>query len=132
MNICGLIPWGRSHDQAPAPYRGEDHNPFLSLRRDMDRLFDDDMLTLRDERRAEVEDRDRKFSERFYGRLERPSRSASRSRRTASARGCGMACCRRARGPRRRSAASRSGGRSIERRAAAVVAGPSFRGRVEP
>ena len=42
MNMRSLIPWGRdSNQQAPTLYRDEDRNPFLSLQRDMNRLFDD-------------------------------------------------------------------------------------------
>ena len=33
MSVRDLIPWGRSSNQAPAPYRGSDDNPFLSLHR---------------------------------------------------------------------------------------------------
>ncbi len=42
MNMRSLIPWGRSNNQqAPTLYREGDQNPFLSLQRDMNRLFDD-------------------------------------------------------------------------------------------
>jgi len=42
MNMRSLIPWGRStNQQAPTHYREADQNPFLSLQRDMNRLFDD-------------------------------------------------------------------------------------------
>ena len=42
MNMRSLIPWGRStNQQAPTLYREGDQNPFLSLQRDMNRLFDD-------------------------------------------------------------------------------------------
>jgi HSP20 family protein len=34
-------------------------------------LLDDDVLTLRGEKRSETEDKDRQFSERFYGQFER-------------------------------------------------------------
>jgi HSP20 family protein len=34
-------------------------------------LGDDDVLTLRGEKRAESEDKERRFSERYYGRFER-------------------------------------------------------------
>src|SRR5688500_13662853 len=40
MNMRDLIPWGRQ-ETAPAPMRNEEQSPFLSLRRDVDRLFDD-------------------------------------------------------------------------------------------
>ena len=126
MNVRNLIPWGRdtSSNQAPAVYREEDRNPFLSLHREVNRLFDvfrsfdrnlpafdslasfgrgwpsveisetekeiritaevpgleekdielvldDGVLTLRGEKRSETEDKDKQFSERFYGRFER-------------------------------------------------------------
>jgi len=124
MSVRDLIPWGRSNNQAPAPYHEDDRSPFLSLHREMNRVFDDffrdfDMrlpmmgragfnggwphievsetdkqvtvtaelpgmeekdiellvedgvLTLRGEKRAETEDKDRQFSERYYGRFER-------------------------------------------------------------
>ena len=41
MAMRDLIPWGRQESQAPALYRDEERSPFLSLRREMDRLFDD-------------------------------------------------------------------------------------------
>ena len=40
MNVRALIPWGRN-STAPTTYRDEDRNPFLSLHREMNRLFDD-------------------------------------------------------------------------------------------
>ncbi|WEX75518.1 Hsp20/alpha crystallin family protein [Sinorhizobium numidicum] len=40
MNVRELIPWGWKQDQVPASYRG-DRNPFLTLHREMNRLFDD-------------------------------------------------------------------------------------------
>lgn len=40
MNVRDLIPWGRQSRQTPATYRDAEH-PFLSLHRDMNRLFDD-------------------------------------------------------------------------------------------
>lgn len=40
MSVRELIPWGRNA-QTPAAYRDEERNPFLSLHRDMNRLFDD-------------------------------------------------------------------------------------------
>jgi HSP20 family protein len=117
-----LIPWGRS--RAPARYDDRAHeggvSPFFTLRREMDRLFDDafrgfglssfggngigwphvevveqdkevrvtaelpgleekdvevqvddNVLTLRGEKRTEVDDDDRRYSERYYGRFER-------------------------------------------------------------
>lgn len=39
--------------------------------KDVEVLLEDDALVLRGEKRAETEDRDRAFSERFYGRFER-------------------------------------------------------------
>jgi HSP20 family protein len=125
MNVRDLIPWGRN-SAAPVPtvYRGSDNDPFLSLHREVNRLFDDafrglgglpglrqfgtagavwpqveisdtdkelrviaelpgleekdveillddGVLSLRGEKRAEIDDNDRHFSERFYGRFER-------------------------------------------------------------
>jgi HSP20 family protein len=40
MSVRDLIPWGRSN-RAPAPYRDDDRSPFLSLHREMNRVFDD-------------------------------------------------------------------------------------------
>ena len=126
MSVRDLIPWGsRSDDnQAPSVYRDSEQNPFLSLHREMNRLFDDafrgfdtrlpafgqsslgatwpnveisetdnelkvtaeiagldqkdievllddGVLTLRGEKRSETEDKNRQFSERYYGRFER-------------------------------------------------------------
>ena len=124
MSVRDLIPWGRSNNRAPVPYRDDDRSPFLSLHREMNRLFDDffrdfdmrlpmmggnglnggwphidlaetdkevtvtaelpgmeekdvellledGMLTLKGEKRSETEDKDRQFSERYYGRFER-------------------------------------------------------------
>ncbi len=124
MSVRDLIPSGRSNNRAPAPYRDDDRSPFLSLHREMNRVFDDffrdfDMrlpmmgsasfnggwpsidvsetekevtitaelpgmeekdvelllqdgiLTLKGEKRSETEDKDRQFSERYYGRFER-------------------------------------------------------------
>jgi HSP20 family protein len=120
MAIRDLIPWNRGRDVAVR--RGED--PFLTLHREMNRLFDevfrgfdlspfgshrffdrggwpnievsetdkevkviaelpgldekdvqvelaDGVLAIRGERRTETEDKDRLFTERFYGRFER-------------------------------------------------------------
>jgi HSP20 family protein len=39
--------------------------------KDIEVLFDDGVLTLRGEKRSETEDKDRQFSERYYGRFER-------------------------------------------------------------
>jgi HSP20 family protein len=124
MNVRALIPWGRN-SIAPPTYRDDDRNPFLSLHREVNRLFDDvfrsfdsrmpavgsfspfseswpnveisetdkdievtaeipgldqkdvevlfadGVLTLKGEKQSETEDKDRRFSERFYGRFER-------------------------------------------------------------
>lgn len=126
MSIRDLIPWGQNNgNQTPIVYREGDRYPFLSLHREVNRLFDDvfrgfssglpslgglaafsggwpsveisngekeikvtaevpgleekdiefllneGVLTLKGEKRAETEDKDRQFSERFYGRFER-------------------------------------------------------------
>ncbi|CAH1696180.1 Hsp20/alpha crystallin family protein [Hyphomicrobiales bacterium] len=125
MSVRDLIPWGRNNNQAPSVYRDEDRNPFLSLHREVNRLFDDvfrgfdsrlpafgslssfagswpsveisetdkeikvtaeipgleekdvevliddGVLTLKGEKRSETEDKEKQFSERFYGRFER-------------------------------------------------------------
>jgi HSP20 family protein len=120
MAMRDLIPWGRQENRAPTLFGSEERSPFLSLRRDIDRLFDDffqapmlglgrgaamqwpnvevsqtdeevritaevpgmtekdvellledGILTLRGEKKSESEDRDRGYSERFYGRFER-------------------------------------------------------------
>jgi HSP20 family protein len=124
MNMRDLIPWGRNAQTTPSPYR-EEGDPFMTLHREMNRLFDDvfrgfdiapfgsfggmgrmagwpsvevietdkdvrvsaelpgldekdvevlmsdNVLTIRGEKRSEVEDKDRAFSERTYGRFER-------------------------------------------------------------
>ena len=124
MNMRDLIPWGRNAQTTPSPYR-EEADPFLTLHREMNRLFDDvfrtfdiapfgsfggmgrmagwpsievietdkdvrvsaelpgleekdvevlmsdGVLTIRGEKRSEVEDKERAFSERTYGRFER-------------------------------------------------------------
>src|SRR5919107_994757 len=123
MNMRDLIPWGRNQ-QTPSRYRDEG-DPFMTLHREMNRLFDDvfrgfDMapfgslsgmgrmagwptvevietdrevrvsaelpgmdqndvevlmndgvLTIRGEKKSEIEDKERAFSERSYGRFER-------------------------------------------------------------
>ncbi|HEV2078880.1 MAG TPA: Hsp20/alpha crystallin family protein [Allosphingosinicella sp.] len=124
MSMRDLIPWGRQDNSgAPVPYNRDESSPFLSLRRDVDRLFDDffrgtvpstsflrssmgwpsvevsdsdrevrvtaevpgmsekdvellmenGVLTLRGEKKSENKDKDkdRGYSERFYGRFER-------------------------------------------------------------
>jgi HSP20 family protein len=121
MNMRDLIPWGRTQQTTPSRYR-EEADPFMTLHREMNRLFDDvfrgfDMaplgsmsrmagwphvevvetdkdvrisaelpgledkdvevlmgdgiLTIRGEKKSEIEDEGRAFSERFYGRFER-------------------------------------------------------------
>jgi HSP20 family protein len=124
MNMRDLIPWGRNAQTTPSPYR-EEGDPFMTLHREMNRLFDDvfrgfdiapfgsfggmgrmagwpsvevsetdkdirvsaelpgleekdvevlmsdGVLTIRGEKRSEVEDKSRAFSERTYGRFER-------------------------------------------------------------
>lgn len=126
MSVRDLIPWGRNNgDQVPAVFRDDNRDPFLSLHREVNRLFDDvfrgfgsgwpslsgastfggawpsveisnddkeiritaevpgleekdievllndGVLTLKGEKRSETEDKDKQFSERFYGRFER-------------------------------------------------------------
>jgi HSP20 family protein len=123
MTIRDLIPWGRNErSTVPSTMRGEEMSPFLTLHREMNRLFDDvfsrfeggmpsllgrmpswpsieavetdkdvrvsaelpgldekdievlvdeDVLTIRGEKKAETEDKERRFSERYYGRFER-------------------------------------------------------------
>jgi len=124
MSINDLIPWGRSNNQTPSVFRDGDRDPFLSLHREVNRLFDDvrrsfdsrfaaldsmpslrawpnveisetdkeikvtaeipgleekdidvllneGVLTLKGEKRSETEDKEKQFSERFYGRFER-------------------------------------------------------------
>lgn len=126
MSVRDLIPWNRGNgDQLPSVFRDNDRDPFLSLHREVNRLFDDvfrgfdsslpafgrassfgsgwpsveisdgekavkvtaevpgleekdievllddGVLTLKGEKRSEMEDKDRQFSERYYGRFER-------------------------------------------------------------
>ena len=122
MNMRDLIPWGRNErSSVPGSLRSDDVSPFVTLHREMNRLFDDmvsrfetgmpsllgrggwpsieaietdkdvrvsaelpgmdekdvevlvneDVLTIRGEKKAETEDRDRGFSERYYGHFER-------------------------------------------------------------
>jgi HSP20 family protein len=119
MNMRSLIPWSSRRVPTPAAYR-EPMSPFLTLHREMNRLFDeafrgfdtpalfggmggwphievsetdkemrvsaelpgleekdvevlldDGALTIRGEKRSEVNDEERQFSERFYGSFER-------------------------------------------------------------
>lgn len=124
MAIRDLIPWNRGGEVSPR--RGEELNPFLTLHREVNRLFEDmfrgfdlapfgtadrlfdrgfgspnvevsetnnevevtaelpgldekdvevqlanGMLMIRGEKKIESEDKDRRFSERFYGHFER-------------------------------------------------------------
>jgi HSP20 family protein len=127
MAVRDLIPWGRTRTSVPSLMPGEEVSPFMTLHREMNRLFDDmlsrfdpgmpslvgrtpgwagagwpsvevnatdnevrvsaelpgmdekdievlvdnDVLTIRGEKRSETEDKDRRFSERYYGRFER-------------------------------------------------------------
>jgi HSP20 family protein len=125
MSVRDLIPWGRENGTNAPTLRNGDRDPFLSLHREVNRLFDDvfrgfdsrlpsfgrfsslggnwpsvevsdgekeirvtaevpgldqkdievllddGVLTLKGEKRAETEDKDRQFSERFYGSFER-------------------------------------------------------------
>jgi HSP20 family protein len=41
MSVRDLIPWGRSINRGPVPYRDDDRSPFLSLHREMNRVFDE-------------------------------------------------------------------------------------------
>jgi len=42
MSVRDLIPWGRNNgDSAPALIRDREHDPFLALHRELNRLFDD-------------------------------------------------------------------------------------------
>jgi HSP20 family protein len=120
MALRDLISWGREQPSVPSR-RGEEVSPYLTLHREMNRLFDDvfnnfgnvpsllgrmpawpsievvqsekdvrisaelpgldeknvevlvddDVLTIRGEKRSETEDQERRFSERTYGRFER-------------------------------------------------------------
>ncbi|MBB2710242.1 Hsp20/alpha crystallin family protein [Rhizobium sophoriradicis] len=126
MSVRDLIPWGRTNgNQGPSLLRDDDRDPFLSLHREVNRLFDDvfrgfgsgppslrgasgfgagwpsveisdtdkeikvtaevpgleekdievllddGVLTLKGEKRSETEDKEKQFSERYYGRFER-------------------------------------------------------------
>lgn len=132
MSVRDLIPWSRSTGrQVPSVFRDGERDPFLSLHREVNRLFDDvfrafdsrlpsfggvsgigaawpsveisdgekeikvtaelpgleekdievllddGVLTLRGEKRSDMADNDRQFSERFYGRFERRVRVGS-------------------------------------------------------
>jgi len=41
MAMRDLIPWGRQEQNVPATFRNEERSPLVSLRREVDRLFDD-------------------------------------------------------------------------------------------
>jgi HSP20 family protein len=119
MPMRDLIPWNRTREMRPA--RREGFSPFMTLHREMDRLFDEalrdfdfspfrsqqgmgwpsievtqtdkdvkviaelpgldekdvqvelahGLLAIRGEKKTETEDKDRLFSERYYGRFER-------------------------------------------------------------
>ncbi|MBX4899628.1 Hsp20/alpha crystallin family protein [Rhizobium bangladeshense] len=126
MSVRDLIPWSRNNgDQVPSLLREDNRDPFLSLHREVNRLFDDvfrgfgsglpslrgasgfgarwpsveisdtdkdikvtaeipgleekdievllndGVLTLKGEKRSETEDKEKQFSERYYGRFER-------------------------------------------------------------
>ena len=128
MAVRDLIPWGRNRSSVPSSMQQSDEaSPFLTLHREMNRLFDDvfnrfdtglpsafgrmpgwsggswpslevtasdhevrvsaelpgmdqkdvevlvddNVLTIRGEKRSETEDQGRRFSERYYGRFER-------------------------------------------------------------
>jgi len=60
--------------------------------KDIEVLLDDGVLTLKGEKRSETEDKDKQFSERFYGRFERRIHSAWRSSKTRSPRASRTAC----------------------------------------
>jgi HSP20 family protein len=41
MSVRDLIPWGRDRSQVPSLFREDGRDPFLSLHREVNRLFDD-------------------------------------------------------------------------------------------
>ncbi|MEW9837743.1 Hsp20/alpha crystallin family protein [Mesorhizobium marinum] len=41
MSVRDLVPWSRGKNQAPTVYHGGEIDPFMSLHRDVNRLFDD-------------------------------------------------------------------------------------------
>lgn len=41
MSVRDLIPFGRERSQVPGLFRDDEHDPFLSLHRQMNRLSDD-------------------------------------------------------------------------------------------
>lgn len=124
MAVRSLLPWRRrSENQAPSLFRNDNGDPFLTLHREVNRLFDDafrnfgvgplrdwfaleggwpslevsdekkevritaevpgmeekdieillsdGVLTLKGEKRSETEDKEKQYSERYYGRFER-------------------------------------------------------------
>lgn len=126
MSVRDLIPWNRNEgNRVPSVFRDSERDPFLSLHREVNRLFDevfrglgsnlpafngastfgggwpsveisngekeimvtaevpgleekdievlldDGVLTLKGEKRSETEDKDKQFSERYYGRFKR-------------------------------------------------------------
>ena len=130
MAVRDLIPWGRNRSSVPSTFQSDEANPFLTLHREMNRLFDDvfnrfdagvpslfgrmpgsgswlsgswpslevnasdkevrisaelpgmdekdvevlvsdGVLIIRGERKSETEDKDRHFSERYYGQFDR-------------------------------------------------------------
>ena len=128
MAVRDLIPWGRSRTSVPSPMQqGDEASPFLTLHREMNRLFDDvfnrfdtglpaafgrmpawsggswpslevtasdhevrvsaelpgldqkdvevlvddNVLTIRGEKRSDTEDQGRRLTERYYGHFER-------------------------------------------------------------
>jgi HSP20 family protein len=125
MALRDLIPWNNNRGRELSVRRGEEANPFLTLHREMNRLFDDvfrgfdvapfgserfferamgwpnievsetdkevkvtaelpgldekdievelanGVLAIRGEKKTETDDKDRLFSERYYGRFER-------------------------------------------------------------
>jgi len=41
MSVRDLIPWGREESRAPSLFRSDERDPFLSLHREVNRLFDE-------------------------------------------------------------------------------------------
>jgi HSP20 family protein len=41
MSVRDLIPWGREESRVPSLFRDNERDPFLSLHREVNRLFDD-------------------------------------------------------------------------------------------
>ncbi|TAN06471.1 MAG: Hsp20/alpha crystallin family protein, partial [Rhizobiaceae bacterium] len=40
MSVRDLIPWGREESRVPSLFRNSERDPFLSLHREVNRLFD--------------------------------------------------------------------------------------------